>query len=577
VINPTYLQGLEVLLAALSVLRARTPGTPAGDADDPDEDNTFDLPNGNPLRRKLKQFAHRQLKKMLGTIPTIGAPLPDSFPPLTDWTDPMASAMTPMIGAYWDEAGKTTRAKLGLDPERWEVADPHLHEMISKQTFDFCAATNATTDKELGEALEDLRAEFIAGLVDRGDTIPELTARVKKVFGRMATWRAEMIARTEASRAVHSASLQSAKESGVVAGKKWLVSANSCDRCQALAAQFNAESLALDASFTVAGSNTTYAIIQHPPLHPHCRCSLTYRLTDEYEALLKLHPPESGSGYSPGPLGPDPVTSPKPAKKPRVPRPAKPKPRPEPEPPVEVRPAAPRPPDEPIPPKPIPPGPAGTPVGKALHNTTQGQIKREVQGAIDAIDKVHGDGALPRIPIQTFRSARTNGEFRFTASGRAVDIQVTKTGTHPITTTLHEIGHFLEFSGIPRGPQGTREFSDRPEFKEWMESVKSSEAFRGLRKLAATKTLLIEKPDGTKLNYTVDRAYAKYLLQPEELWARAYAQYIAKKSGSQVIMDQIDLERNENSIYAIRQWSDSDFEPILKSIDSMFAALGWIK
>ena len=193
-------------------------------------------PTGRPIRRKFKYFARRQLRKILGSLPAIGAPLPDRFPTLTDWSNPMASAMTPIIGAYWDEAGKTTRARLGLDPDRWEVHDPHLHEMIQKASLRFCGETNATTDMDLQQALERLRQELVQGLVEAGDSIPELAKRVKGVFGRISDWRAEMIARTEASRAVHAASLQSAKESGVVRGKKWLVSANSCDRCVAKAA-----------------------------------------------------------------------------------------------------------------------------------------------------------------------------------------------------------------------------------------------------------------------------------------------------------------------------------------------------
>jgi hypothetical protein len=306
--------------ALLAVHRQRTPGTPAGDADDPDEDNTFDLPNGNLIRRKLKQFAKRQLKKILGQIPEIGAPLPDHFPPLVDWTKPMTAAMTPLISLYWDEAGKTTRARLGLDPDAWEVYDPHLHEMIRKASFKFCDATNRTTSLRLDEALEQLRLEFLGGLVDRGDTIPQLTARVQSVFGDLATWRAEMIGRTEASRAVHAASLQSAKESGVVAGKKWLTSANSCEKCVAKAQEYNGtHGIPLDASFGHTASQLEeYAECPGPPLHPHCRCSITYVLTEEYTQALADYPP--GSDYRPGSLGPDPKTSP--PKRPRA-KPAK--------------------------------------------------------------------------------------------------------------------------------------------------------------------------------------------------------------------------------------------------------------
>jgi hypothetical protein len=329
----SILLSIEAAYSGLYLLRTRTAGTPAGDQDDSHEDNDFDLPNGNPIRRKIKQFAHRQLKKILGTIPEIGAPLPASFPSLTDWNDPMASAMTPIISAYWDVAGKTTRARLGLDPDAWEVHDPHLHQMVSQASLKFCKATNATTDLNLQDALDKLRQELISGLVDSGDSVPELAKRVKGVFARISDWRAEMIGRTEASRAVHSASLQSAKESGVVRGKKWLVSANSCDKCVAKAAEFNGKhGIPLDASFGGTGSSDPdYADCDGPPLHPHCRCSLTYVLTGEYEELLKLHPP--GSDFQPGPIGPEPKPERKVA--------SRPKPEPKPKPAPALKPAPP--------------------------------------------------------------------------------------------------------------------------------------------------------------------------------------------------------------------------------------------
>lgn len=308
--SPAVLLAMQAAAIAAEVLRARTPGTPPGDQDDEHEDNTFDLPNGNPIRRQMKRFARRQLRKILGTIPEIGAPLPAQFPLLApDWSDPMASAMTPIIGAYWDEAGKTTRARLGLDPEDWEVHDPHLHRMIQSASLTFCRETNETTDRQLADALDDLRNELGAGLVDHGESIPELADRVRTVFRRLSGYRAEMIARTEASRAVHAAGQESAKESGVVRGKRWLASANSCDRCLDVARQVNEshpKGLPLDQPFAVGQSkHEEYASVPHPPLHPHCRCSITFVLTDEYEALLAEHGPPAGP-LEPGALGPEP-------------------------------------------------------------------------------------------------------------------------------------------------------------------------------------------------------------------------------------------------------------------------------
>lgn len=305
----------------------RTPGTPAGDVDEPHEDNTFDLPDGRPIRRGLKRWFGKQLKEILGSLPEIGEPIPASFPPLSDYNNPMESAMTPILSGYWDEAGQVTRAKLGLDPADWEVHDPHLHQVIKDSAFKFCKETNETTTKDLNDALGQLREEMIKGLVETGESIPQLTKRVQAVFEGADKWRAEMIARTEASRAVHRASLTSAKESEVVERKKILLSANACPLCVDTAAK-HPDGIPLDSSFASIGHNPDYSNVDITPIHPFCRCSMTYVLTPEYEQLLAEHGPPAPERFEAGSLGPEPKKRKigKPGKKPSTPAPAAPVP-----------------------------------------------------------------------------------------------------------------------------------------------------------------------------------------------------------------------------------------------------------
>ena len=263
---------------------------PAGDIPDPHEDNTFGLPDGGPLRKALKRFADLQAAQVLGTIPEIGVPIPASFPSLTDYNDPMASAMTPIISSYWDWGGKTTLAKLGLDPDVWRVVDPNLHRKIAEATLAFCDSTNQTTTLRLNDALAQLRRELQEGIVDQGETIPQLTDRVQSVFTDLKRNRAESIARTETSRAIHQASQQSASDADVCDGKKWLISANSCPLCLAVG-ESSKDGIPMDALFTVQGNNPTYKNVYCPPLHPHCRCTVTYVLNKEFRDMI-----EAGTG-----------------------------------------------------------------------------------------------------------------------------------------------------------------------------------------------------------------------------------------------------------------------------------------
>jgi 8-oxo-dGTP pyrophosphatase MutT (NUDIX family) len=192
----------------------------------------------------------------------------------------MAAAMTPILGAYFSESGKSTMTRLGLDADKWEVTNPHLKDAIRKQSFTFCQETNAKTSLDLDEALRQLRARFAEGLVDRGETLVELTKRVEEIFDRIDRWRAEAIAATEASRAVHHAQELAAEESGVVAGFELLLSADACPLCRMIATE--ARRVRLGQLFAVIGSHPEYSKVKYPPLHPRCQCTVVEILKPEY-------------------------------------------------------------------------------------------------------------------------------------------------------------------------------------------------------------------------------------------------------------------------------------------------------
>lgn len=357
-------------------------------------DNTYGLPDGQPIRKTLKQWFKIQAKDILGQIPSIGAPLPTHFETLADYNDPMASAMTPILSTYWQESGEKTQERLGLDPDDWKVSSPHLKRKIQTAALDFCDETNSTTSLLLEEALTRLRQELMQGLVDEGESIPQLRDRVQKIFDAAEEWRAERIARTEAARAVHAAQLESAKQSEVVAGLEWLVSADACPICMQIAAEVR--QMPLGQSFAVVGNNPTYQHIKHPPAHPHCMCAAIEMLKPEYggpenptwgQTLVHPDPPENYTPpegtvkpypqpgvFQPGPDKPKPA-KPKPAPKPK---PAKPKPV------VVVPPVATPPPPPPSvvapPPKPAPAPPGFFP-GDPIHDV---EVVKKLGGSTGA-------------------------------------------------------------------------------------------------------------------------------------------------------------------------------------------------
>jgi hypothetical protein len=277
------------LAASLAVGLKAPPLQLPGDAPEDHEDNTYDLPEGSPIRKVLRRYFRDQMKRMTGFVAKIGGEIPRFFPKLSDYDDPMAAAMTPILGVYWDRSGKALRGRLGLDPDEWRVTDPNVHQAVAEASLKFCAATNATTDKKVAEAREAVRDALSRGLVGHGETVPQLTARIKEIFQDATTSRAKRIAQTEASRAVHAASEMSAVQSRVVRSKRILLSSNSCPVCVQIAQ--DAGSINLGEAFGRVGHDPDYSSIRMPPIHPHCRCSVVYDLIEQFSEPVPAYDP----------------------------------------------------------------------------------------------------------------------------------------------------------------------------------------------------------------------------------------------------------------------------------------------
>ena len=71
--------------------------------------------------------------------------------------------------------------------------------------------------------------------------------------------------------------------------------------------------------------------------------------------------------------------------------------------------------------------------------------------------------------------------------------------------------------------------------------------------------------------------FLKYLISPEELFARSYAQFIAGRSEDSLMAEQLQKAINEDSkkLYSI-QWKTEDFKDIETEIEKIFIKKGWI-
>ena len=429
-------------------------------------------------------------------------------------------------------------------------------------------------------------------MVEKGDSVAELTKRVKKVFDGAETWRARRIAATEAARAVHAAQLQAAEDSEVVAGLEWLVSDDACPLCQKIASE--ARYMRLSQSFAVIGDNPHYKQIKYPPAHPSCQCAVVEVLKPEYGGpedppwADTLDQPRPGADYRPPGGAPKPQPGklrnpPKPTKKPTGTPVTPPPPAPivSPLPKVPGEPIPPKPPEHQAQPAPVKPTkkPTGTPVSKALEPPS-GPLEKPIASALKAIDEVHGDGALARIPVEETDSTDELGAFRASMTRGPDRIDISRHGNHPELTFAHEVGHYLDLFAVPggRNPKSYswRHWDTDPLVADWKQAVEASGAFAQLKALEGVKSVQVPYLH-RQITYPIDQKTVAYLTSWEEVWARSYAQYIATRSSNTTMKAELEKERDPKTyrVYYCKQWSDADFEPIAEAFDQLFEKIGW--
>jgi len=172
------------------------------------------------------------------------------------------------IGGVMEDVGQfeLTNLVVGID---FDVTNPLVQEFINKNADKFSFEVNKVT-------VASLRKELIAG-VKLGESIPELTKRVNKVFGFAEKYRATRIARSEMIRAANSGAEFAYIQSGVCKAKQWLTAFDerTCPECEAM----DGRKAPLGGSFDTAGLDVnldyTEGEMPHSPLHPGCRCTIT--------------------------------------------------------------------------------------------------------------------------------------------------------------------------------------------------------------------------------------------------------------------------------------------------------------
>jgi len=188
-------------------------------------------------------------------------------------------------------ASGSPAARFRLD---FSTTSPELQSFVDSFSLKLAGAVNKTTT-------DSIRSELAAGIMS-GESMDKLRNRVEQVFSAASRQRAQVIARTETTRAMNYSAKEAYRQSGVVMGKQWYTAMDelTCWECS----EINEVIVDIEADFAKEGdvmrgpdgqtATVGYSDIEAPPLHPNCRCVLLPVVMEEFAPAITPRAPERG-------------------------------------------------------------------------------------------------------------------------------------------------------------------------------------------------------------------------------------------------------------------------------------------
>jgi hypothetical protein len=201
------------------------------------------------------------------------------------------------------------------------------------------------------------------------------------------------------------------------------------------------------------------------------------------------------------------------------------------------------------------PRPAGTPpqyvnVADRFELPKSGALLPTIRASIAQIDKLHRMPAGVRpMPVGVVPNGKFEAQIKLSGGWQ---MQVKSRTEFPRSSIAHEIGHYFEHQVLG----GIGSVVTRPDLAEWRDAVQRTPTFGALY-----------------MNWRITGGrYQAYLMQPYEVFARSYAQWVAQRSGDADMI--MEVRRIRDGTRPPIQWDYDEFEPIANAFDSLIERLG---
>ena len=190
------------------------------------------------------------------------------------WRNELSKVEEPFIRFTMFAGGSKALKKL-RDDYTFDTLNPKVMNALEKHRFGSITGITDTMSKRLCKSLAE-------GLAAK-ETSKELRSRIQNLYDDVAAYDAVRIARTETIWAWNEGAVQGYIQSGVVTYKKWVSSGDdrTCEFCPLM----DGKVVGVEGNYFDKGGVPltgkeggslpfVYEDVGHPPLHPHCRCSI---------------------------------------------------------------------------------------------------------------------------------------------------------------------------------------------------------------------------------------------------------------------------------------------------------------
>ncbi|WP_354596836.1 phage portal protein [Streptomyces sp. JL1001] len=182
-------------------------------------------------------------------------------------------------GAYWRRATRAAlrpfverawrRGAVAISPS-FDLDEPDVAAALADRIDELAGQVTATTEQVL-------RSQLLAHGVAEGESVPELRARIQRVFTNLGDYRATMIARTETVGGYSQASFLAALDQGAVR-KTWVSTDDKRTRRTHRAAQ--GSTVAMNKRFPLTESRWPADPAAPANQSIQCRCALTFEFEE---------------------------------------------------------------------------------------------------------------------------------------------------------------------------------------------------------------------------------------------------------------------------------------------------------